>query len=129
MRQNAAFERLPTWMSHHSSENPPEWTREEVLEFPGSTGGLWARCVHAPDARGIGAVRYPRLVPRDADCATKLKERTLTHLYNARPAWLAHAHRALDDAVFAAYGWDAGMSDDEVLRKLLGLNLERAEEG
>jgi type II restriction/modification system DNA methylase subunit YeeA len=103
---------------------PPEWTCEEVLEFPGAVDGPWARYLHAPDARGIGTVRYPRTVAKDADCAAKLKERTLTNLYNARPAWLAHAHRALDEAVFAAYGWEAGMGDEEVLGKLLELNLE-----
>ncbi|MDP9369908.1 MAG: hypothetical protein M3Q03_16830 [Chloroflexota bacterium] len=31
-----------------------------------------------------------------------LKKRTLTNLYNARPAWLAHAHAHLDRAVWAA---------------------------
>ncbi len=38
-----------------------------------------------------------------------LKDRTLTKLYNLRAAgkcaWLENAHRALDQAVFAAYGW------------------------
>ncbi len=34
-----------------------------------------------------------------------LKERTLTNLYNERPAWLEQAHARLDEAVFAAYGW------------------------
>jgi hypothetical protein len=43
-----------------------------------------------------------------------------------RPAWLANAHRQLDEAVFAAYGWPASLSDDELLAKLLALNLERA---
>jgi len=33
-----------------------------------------------------------------------LKKRPLTNLYDDRPAWLANAHRALDEAVFAAYG-------------------------
>jgi hypothetical protein len=28
--------------------------------------------------------------------------------------------------VFAAYGWDAGMSDEELLATLLALNLARA---
>lgn len=28
--------------------------------------------------------------------------RPLTHLYNASPAWLNHAHKALDEAVDAA---------------------------
>ncbi len=53
--------------------NPPEWTRQEVLEFPGSTTGPWSRNVHDPDERGIGAVRYPRLVPKDAASAKNLQ--------------------------------------------------------
>jgi len=109
--------------------NPPGWVREEVLEFPGSTDGPWARYVHDPDNRGIGTVRYPRLVPRDAECAAKLKARTLTNLYNERPTWLALAHQKLDIAVFAAYGWDPSMSDDHLLESLLALNLERTEAG
>ena len=108
--------------------NPPEWTREEVLEFPGSADGPWARYVHDPDARGIGSVRYPRLVARDDDCAAKLKKRTLTQLYNQRPTWLDLAHRRLDEAVFAAYGWPADLGDEEILERLLALNLQRAAE-
>ena len=46
--------------------NPPEWTVERVLEFPGSVDGPWAKYVAAPNAEGIGTVRYPRLEPRDA---------------------------------------------------------------
>lgn len=106
--------------------NPPEWTREEVLEFPGSADGPWARFIHEPDANGIGTVRYRRLVPRDVECAAKLKPRTLTNLYNQRPTWLALAHEKLDAAVFAAYGWDPGMSDEQLLEALLALNLERS---
>ncbi|HZW08777.1 MAG TPA: DNA methyltransferase [Phycisphaerales bacterium] len=33
----------------------------------------------------------------------RLKQRTLTNLYNERPAWLRLAHEKLDRAVFAAY--------------------------
>lgn len=47
-------------------------------------------------------------------------------LYNARPQWLADAHRDLDAAVAAAYGWPADISEDEALAKLLELNLARA---
>jgi hypothetical protein len=108
--------------------NPPEWTREEILEFPGSVNGPWARYLHAPDARGIGTVRYPRLVAKDNEAAEHLKKRTLTNLYNQRPTWLDLAHRKLDEAVFAAYGWDPGTSDEEILERLLALNLERAGE-
>jgi hypothetical protein len=106
--------------------NPPEWTKTEVLEFPGSADGPWKRYVHDPNAKGIGTVRYPRVVPKGADAAAKLKKRTLTNLYNERPAWLANAHQRLDEAVFAAYGWPADLSDDDLLARLLARNLERA---
>jgi hypothetical protein len=72
---------------------------------------------------------YPdRIVPKP-EHAADLKKRTLTNLYNARPAWLEHAHRELDRAVAAAYGWDdytPDMLDEEILRRLLALNLERS---
>jgi hypothetical protein len=117
--------------------NPPEWTETRPLEFPGSINGPWARYVDPKtvDAKtGVGAVRYPRLEPRDADCAAKLKKRTLTNLYNERPAWLDLAHRKLDAAVAAAYGWvragqaTVDLTDEQILEKLLALNLERAAE-
>lgn len=53
-------------------------------------------------------------------------DRTLTNLYNKCPAWLAEAHRKLDEAVFAAYGWPPSLSDSEILERLLALNHERA---
>jgi type II restriction/modification system DNA methylase subunit YeeA len=109
-----------TWL------NPPEWTREEVLAFPGSADGPWARYVTEPNAKGIGTVRYPRVVPADAAAAKKLAKRTLTNLYNERPTWLDLAHKRLDEAVFAAYGWPADLTDDDLLARLLALNLERA---
>ena len=68
----------------------------------------------------------PRLVPRDDECARELKKRMLTNLDNARPAWLDLVHRRLDEAVFAAYGWSPSVSDDDLLAKLLELNLARA---
>jgi hypothetical protein len=105
--------------------NPPEWTKEEVLTFPGSADGPWARHVRKPNAKGIGTAHYPRLLPADAECAKKLARRTLTNLYNERPAWLDLAHKRLDEAVAAAYGFPAGLRDDEILSRLLKLNLER----
>ena len=75
---------------------------------------------------------YPdRILPKDEAAAKELKKRTLTNLYNARPAWLDHAHRALDEAVAEAYGWGddlrAGLlTDDEILARLFRLNQERA---
>lgn len=55
----------------------------------------------------------------------QLKKRTLTNLYNARPPELAALHAALDAAVFAVYGWPAQLSDEEILERLLALNLQR----
>lgn len=73
---------------------------------------------------------YPdRIVPVDEKAAALLKKRTLTNLYNERPAWLDHAHRDLDVAVAAAYGWPAEISEDDALARLLALNLERAAAG
>lgn len=108
--------------------NPPEWTATRTLEFPGSTDGPWSRFVTNPDARGVGTVRYPLIEPRNADFAAQLKKRTLTNLYNERPAWLANAHAKLDAAVAAAYGFPADLSDDEILARLLELNLARVAE-
>jgi hypothetical protein len=57
------------------------------------------------------------------------KTRTLTALYNKKPAWLVDAHRVLDAAVFAAFGWDPAMSDEQILEQLLALNLSRSATG
>ncbi len=56
----------------------------------------------------------------------ELKKRTLTNLYNQRPTWLDLAHKRLDDAVLDAYGWPHDLTDDQILERLLALNLERA---
>ena len=82
--------------------HPPEWVEWADEPVPG----------------------YPkRPIARDESAARELKARTLTNLYNARPQWLDDAHRALDAAVAVAYGWDAGISEDEALGELLALNL------
>jgi hypothetical protein len=58
--------------------NPPEWTRDALLEFPGSADGPWARYVRNVDSSGVGTVRCPRPVSRDAEAVAKLVKRTLT---------------------------------------------------
>ena len=84
--------------------------------------------------------KEPLSTPRYADIADAAREldklrsqrladdpaMTLTGLYNLNPQWLQDAHRLLDEAVFAAYGWAADLGDEEVLAKLLALNLERS---
>lgn len=86
--------------------NPPEWVERTPEIAPGF-----------PD----------RLLPRSCHQA-ELKKRTLTNLYNSRPAWLEDAHRELDRAVAAGYGWEdytSATPDDEIIARLLRLNLER----
>ncbi|WP_246881333.1 DNA methyltransferase [Acidovorax sp. JG5] len=93
--------------------NPPEWTDSVPEVVP----------------LGLSASPYPdRTVPKPG-FEKDLAKRTLTNLYNQRPAWLAAAHAQLDAAVAAAYGWadyTADMADDEILRRLLALNLQRS---
>jgi len=55
-----------------------------------------------------------------------LKKRTLTNLYNQRPTWLDLAHKKLDQAVLDAYAWPHDLTDDQILERLLALNLARA---
>ncbi len=79
----------------------------------------------AQAAKELNDLREAWLIPPDISDA-ELKKRTLTNLYNARPTWLDNAHRKLDAAVFATYGWPSDLSDDEILSRLLALNLKRA---
>ena len=70
-----------------------------------------------------------RVLPVSPKSALILKKRTLTNLYNERPAWLDNAHREVDAAVAAAYGWPVDIGDEDALARLLELNHERATAG
>ena len=87
-------------------------------------------CVEAitQAARDLMSSRDRWLNPPGAS-ESELKRRTLTNLYNERPTWLDLAHRKLDAAVFDAYGWPRDLTDEQVLERLLALNLERAKVG
>jgi hypothetical protein len=97
--------------------NPPEWTHRVPEVIP----------------LGLDHSPYPdRIEPRPGISEADLKalqKRTLTNLYNAKPAWLTLAHQHLDAAVAAAYGWadySPALPDDEILKRLLALNLARS---
>jgi hypothetical protein len=81
-------------------------------------------------ARELDELRDNWLNPPGTTDEAVLKKRTLTNLYNERPAWLAMAHDRLDRAVWSAYGWKDDPSEtteDELLTRLLALNGERAQ--
>ena len=112
--------------------NDPRYSSSKTFEtfpFPWPPGREPA---DDPRVQAIAAAAADLVVKRDAwlnpagASEAELKQRTLTALYNARPAWLDLAHRALDAAVLAAYGWPGDLSDDEILARLLALNLDRA---
>jgi hypothetical protein len=86
----------------------------------------WVDWVITPEEEKAGFPQRPVAKPGHE---AELKKRTLTNLYNTRPAWLLFANQEIDSAVAAAYGWAdyrPDMSDDDILRKLLALNLERS---
>lgn len=74
------------------------------------------------------ASAFPVRIVAKPSHANEIRKRTLTNLYNKRPAWLEKAHQQLDEAVAAAYGWTdyaSTMTDEEILRRLLALNMQR----
>ncbi len=95
----------------------------ETFPFPEPTDEQRDEIARA--AKRLDELRRNWLNPEGASEA-ELKKRTLTNLYNARPTWLQNAHAALDRAVFSAYGWPEEIGDEEILKNLLALNLERS---
>ncbi len=85
----------------------------------------WVDWVITPEEQAAGFPKRPKAKPgREA----LLKKRTLTNLYNERPAWLNTVHQTLDKAVANAYGWTdytPETTDAEILQRLLKLNLTR----
>ena len=104
-------------------ESRPRYTPTtcfETFPFPHPTDDQ-----RAAIAAELNRLRENWLNPADVSAA-ELRRRTLTNLYNQRPTWLANAHATLDAAVADAYGWPATLSGEEILERLLALNLERA---
>jgi type II restriction/modification system DNA methylase subunit YeeA len=102
-------------------------TTFETFPFPWAPGAEPSNAQTEAIAAAAGRLVELRdnwLNPAGADAA-EIKKRTLTNLYNARPTWLSNAHAKLDTAVAAAYGWEGDLSEGEILRRLLELNLSR----
>jgi type II restriction/modification system DNA methylase subunit YeeA len=78
----------------------------------------------AAAARALTATRDAWLNPPGAT-DDQLAVRTLTKLYNERPAFIEQLHRKLDEAVLSAYGWPQTATDDEILAGLLSQNQAR----
>lgn len=122
--------------SRHGVGNDPVYTSTVCFETfplpwpPGHEPADDPRVIEiAAAAKQLDERRRAWLDPPGSTPA-ELKQRTLTNLYNQRPAWLAHLHARLDRAVWAAYGWDdpdpAVVAEETILARLLALNLARA---
>jgi type II restriction/modification system DNA methylase subunit YeeA len=123
------------WALHLGTalEDRPRYTPTTTFETfpfpwpPGSEPQNDPRLIAISDAaRELVESRDKWLNPKDIN-EQELRKRTLTNLYNQNPTWLQNAHRKLDRAVFAAYGWPDTLTDEEILERLLKLNLKRAD--
>jgi type II restriction/modification system DNA methylase subunit YeeA len=117
--------------SRHGVGNDPTYNNTtcfETFPFPWPPG---QEPTDDPRVQAIAQTAKELVEKRDAwlnppgASEQELKGRTLTNLYNRRPTWLDLAHRKLDEAVLDAYGWPHDLSDEEILERLLALNLER----
>jgi type II restriction/modification system DNA methylase subunit YeeA len=91
-----------------------------------------------PDPTQCAAIEKAAIYLEQCRAHLKGKGKTLTEAYNAledcrkKPSptheayTLMDAHERLDKTVYAAYGWTYPLSEDDILEKLLALNLERA---
>ncbi len=141
--------RMGTWLGKGNDPRYTPTTTFETFPFPWSPGAEdRSHPAHAAISAAAAQLHEERdawLNPADAS-AKELKDHTLTNLYNALGVWrgldtikvkaaaanfaprLDELHRTLDEAVCTAYGWEVALLDDEeeILRRLLALNLARA---
>jgi type II restriction/modification system DNA methylase subunit YeeA len=101
-------------------ESRPRYTPTTCFEtFPLPAATPEQRAAITEAARALDEARRNWLGDRSD------RKRTLTALYNKKPQWLADAHRRLDEAVFAAYGWPPDIPDPDLLARLLEVNAAR----
>ncbi len=129
--------RLGTWLGVGNDPRYTPTTCFETFPLPWPPGQEPSRdprlYVIADAARELDERRRAWLDPEGESDLAVLRARTLTNLYNARPAWLVHLHAAPDRAVWAAYGWEdaepGAVTEDGILARLLALNTTRATAG
>jgi type II restriction/modification system DNA methylase subunit YeeA len=134
--------RMGTFMGKGNDARYTPTTCFETFPFPRPTAEQGEAIAEA--ARFLEKTRAFLKGKRDpkqkADAATSEQDKTLTltGMYNllteyraagrelvAGISTLADAHEMLDRAVSAAYGWEWPVPEDELLSRLLALNLER----
>ena len=124
------FATFPFPLGYGPSDDLPDLERDRVAaEISVAAADLYQQrqnwlypsgCLKVVDEKTVWG---PRQVPVDEDAAKLLANRTMSNLYKSPPEWLILAHKELDEAVAKAYGWPEEISEDEVLTKLLELNL------
>lgn len=116
----------------HGIGNDPTYNAQSCFEtfpFPWPPG---AEDQDNPRVQAVAGAARELVEKRDAWLNpsgltdAELKKRTLTNLYNQRPTWLDLAHRRLDEVVLDAYGWPHDLSDEQILERLLALNMQRS---
>jgi len=106
-------------------ETRPRYTPTTTFEtFPFPHATPEAMKVIGDTAADLDRLRTGWLDPTGAS-PEELENRTLTKLYNQMPTWLQQAHQRLDRAVLDTYSFPSDLSDDDLLSRLLDLNLGR----
>ena len=99
-------------------ESRPRYIISECFEkFPFPTSTASQRQAVATAARTLDEQR------RNVCRPNGVYRKSMTALYNENPPWLQTAHAELDQTVADAYGWPAGLADDELLRRLVRRNV------
>jgi hypothetical protein len=123
------FERIVVYPNFVNRLNQPTTLTLDDLLTPAGLASLRA-IFYDPahfESRETRESVTQRMAGEFAQLADRLRGSTitLTNIYNARPTWLHNAHKTLDAAVFASYGWPSDLSDEAILERLLALNGER----
>ena len=102
------------------STNRPMWQRAALRRLP-VNGRIPQR-----DVEDLVENRARRLNPA-SETEAELKKQPLTNLYSQRPTWLDLVCKCLGHAVLDAYGWPHDIADEDILERLLAVNLGRAQ--